>query len=122
LNRGEKFVLDRAAENSYSSGIMIRKLTSTLLIGAAGLLAVAALANTPARSKKAGCEEYARSAVHDYQSMRDHPECHVPDSPRWQPNYQNHYKWCMGVPAAARIGEAKARDAHLVHCKVRSSY
>ena len=102
---------------------MIRKLTSACLIAVAALLTVTALAKTPqTRSKESECKHYAQSAVSDYRSMVDHPKCRVADSPRWQPNYENHYNWCMGVPKASRVGESKARDAHLRHCKARVNF
>lgn len=97
---------------------MIRKLTSACFIAVAALLTVTALAKTP-QSKESECKHYAHDAVYDYRVMVDHVKCRVADSARWQPNYENHYKWCMEVPVASRDAEKKARDAHLRHCKAR---
>jgi hypothetical protein len=68
------------------------------------------------------CANYARNAVDDYATMRRFRECSIPDSPRWQPNYRNHYQWCLTARPEWLASEAKARDAHLVRCGVRHSY
>lgn len=70
------------------------------------------------------CSTYAQNAVADYQAMRRYPQCRVPDDPRWQASFQNHYNWCVATLAhpASRRAEAKARDAHMVECGVRSGY
>jgi len=65
------------------------------------------------------CVDYARSAVKDYSTMQRHQECLIPDNPRWQPNYQNHYQWCLTARREWVASETKARDAHLIHCGVR---
>jgi hypothetical protein len=68
------------------------------------------------------CANYARNAVDDYATMRRFRECLIRDSPRWQPNYRNHYQWCLTARPEWLASEAKARDAHLVRCGVRHSY
>jgi len=70
------------------------------------------------------CERYAQNAVADYQTMRRYPQCRVSDGARWQANFRNHYTWCvatLGHPEY-RVAEARARDAHMVACGVRSGY
>ena len=63
------------------------------------------------------CESYARAAVADVRTMNQainyHPECRT-GGPRWDPNYQSHYKWCLTVPDAATMNEANERRKHLV--------
>jgi hypothetical protein len=102
---------------------MIRKLTATCLIAGAGALIVAGThAQQTTRTEQLfqmtdkRCSRYAENAVHDYYAMKNHPKCHLPDSPRWQPNEENHYKWCLKVPNAALVAEATARSKHLDRC------
>ena len=97
---------------------MIRKLTSACLIAAAALLTVTALAKT---STESACKSYAQNAVNDYHVMVKHEKCRVADSGRWQPNYENHYNWCVTAPTGWRLAEAKKRDAHLKRCGARYS-
>lgn len=68
------------------------------------------------------CANYAQDAVDDYKTMRRHQECVIPDDPRWQPNYQNHYQWCLTARREWLVSEKKARDGHLVRCGVRKNY
>ena len=68
------------------------------------------------------CANYAHSAVSDYATMRRFRQCFIPDNPRWQADYRNHYQWCLTARPEWRTSESKARDGHLVHCGVRKSY
>jgi hypothetical protein len=68
------------------------------------------------------CAQYASSAVDDYRKMREHKKCFIRDNARWQPNYQNHYQWCLTAQHEWAVNEWKARDAHLVDCGVRFNY
>lgn len=68
------------------------------------------------------CANYARGAVADYAAMRRVKKCFIPDSPRWQPHYRNHYQWCLTARPEWLTSEAKARNAHLLRCGGRSSY
>lgn len=68
------------------------------------------------------CANYARAAAADYATMRRFRECSVPDSPRWQADYRDHYQWCLTARAEWLASEAKARDSQLVRCGVRHGY
>ena len=48
--------------------------------------------------------------------MSNHPGCRVPSSPRWQPNYNNHFNGCRGGTEEHLRSELAIRDAHLVEC------
>lgn len=78
---------------------------------------------TPLTAHAYSCSEYARSAVADYELMKEHfRECRVPDDARWQPNYQNHLNWCKTAQAGWVRSERQARDKHLLHCRARATY
>ena len=73
---------------------------------------------------KTDCDNYANRAVAQYNQMTSHanstkaPRCQVKDSPRWQPNFSNHYDWCMTNVAAHRewlASESGARQVHLAN-------
>ena len=108
---------------------MIRQITAAFLITAAAAFTVTAV-NEPSRpsaqplakSDSGYCRDYARSAVSDYKDMISHPKCRVPDDGRWQPNYENHYNWCMKAPRAWRISESTARSKHLKNCGAQFTY
>ena len=62
------------------------------------------------------CEGYARGAIRQFETAQRFPRCRVRTSPRWQPNYQNHYGWCLNAPVAWLRSETQAREAHLRRC------
>jgi len=68
------------------------------------------------------CASYARSAVEDFEAANRFRKCNVRPDPRWQSDFQNHYKWCMTAPTAWVRSESKARTDHLLHCGARSNF
>jgi hypothetical protein len=68
------------------------------------------------------CANYAHGAVSDYETMRRFRECFIPNNPRWQADYRNHYQWCVTARPEWLTSETKARNDHLVRCGVRHSY
>jgi hypothetical protein len=58
------------------------------------------------------CEAYAHKAVNDARAITNAPGCYA-TGPRWDPNYQNHYHWCLTVPEAATDNEERERNRHL---------
>ncbi|QBR71899.1 hypothetical protein CU048_12160 [Beijerinckiaceae bacterium] len=68
------------------------------------------------------CANYAHGAVSDYSTMRRFQQCFLPDNPRWQADYRNHYQWCLTARPEWLASETKARTDHLVHCGVRKSF
>ena len=62
------------------------------------------------------CKTYANDAVAHYKNMRNKAKCRVADNARWQPNYNNHYGWCLKAPAAWIDSEHGARVLHLSRC------
>jgi hypothetical protein len=70
------------------------------------------------------CEEYAHSAVHDFEvgtAPANAKKCRIKAEARWQPNFKNHYNWCLTAPAAWLRSERKARDDRLLACGARST-
>lgn len=68
------------------------------------------------------CANYARHAVQDYATMRKERKCLIGDNPRWQPNYSNHYQWCLTARTEWLSSENKARDNHLLRCGARFKF
>ena len=68
------------------------------------------------------CSFYADRAVGQYHAMRKsnpalNPFCYVADSPAWQPDFDNHFGWCManiGAHFDWMASEDEARSLHLV--------
>jgi hypothetical protein len=67
-------------------------------------------------TSKEACQRYARRAIDQYQIMNNRPKCRIKMNARWQPNYQNHYGWCLSAPVAWLNSEEKTRDDHLYRC------
>jgi hypothetical protein len=65
---------------------------------------------------RARCQRYADRAVQEYHIMKDHRRCGLRDDARWQPNYRNHYDWCVASPSSWPRSEEKLRDDHLYSC------
>jgi hypothetical protein len=66
------------------------------------------------RTEDSRCEQYASHAVRQYRLGAQ--RCGVRMDGRWQPNYQNHYQWCLGASNAALYSEQRARDDLLIRC------
>jgi hypothetical protein len=89
-------------------------------IWSAGFLTVLWFPAAPAfAASVATCRNYAREAVNDYKLTVANSKCRVKSDPRWQTNYENHYKWCLTAPVEWVRAEEKARDTHLRRCGVR---
>ena len=85
------------------------------------LVAVTTFPATEAEAAEAReCQGYARGAILQFQIAQRFPKCRVPTSARWQPNYQNHYGWCLTAPRAWLRSEEQARETHLRRCGGRT--
>jgi hypothetical protein len=74
---------------------------------------------------QATCQEYAHSAVNDFEvgtAAANVRKCRIKADARWQPNFKNHYEWCLTAPAAWLRSERKARDDRLLACGARSTF
>ena len=95
------------------SSVRYKEFFSVLSIGLAAF-------TTEAPAAGAGeCQRYARGAVEEFQNIQRRPSCRTNVSARWQPNYENHYNWCLSAPREWLRSEAKARDDHLIRCGAR---
>ncbi|MET0985208.1 MAG: hypothetical protein ABW034_07365 [Steroidobacteraceae bacterium] len=61
------------------------------------------------------CQAYATEAVNDYNQAAA-ARCPLSNA-RWQPNYNNHYGWCLNAPTAWVQSEANFRRNELAVCK-----
>jgi hypothetical protein len=66
------------------------------------------------------CEAYARDAVSQHRANLDR-RCGYGPNARWQPNYNNHYRWCLSAPRASVAAEDAARRDRLRSCQRASS-
>ena len=76
----------------------------------------------PSRREDERCSQYANYAVRQYRLAMNRPECAVYTSGRWQPNYENHYQWCLRVPDQALGSEQSARSDHLTRCGAQARF
>jgi len=89
------------------------------------LFALAALACVPALPTAANaaapgfCADYARAAVRQFEAASAIPGCIGGPSPRWNPDYQIHYGWCLNIAPPAAFAERGARSTHLSNCRRR---
>jgi hypothetical protein len=81
---------------------------STVLVGFA---VWPALAYDPAY-----CNKYASAAVHEFYYTTTVPACAVAQSLRWQPNFANHYQWCLSANFADVRREWEIRINFLNRC------
>ena len=94
-------------------------------LGAAAVIASASLVGfSPPASGEGNnvCARYAKRALVQYRVMTEQRKCRVKPDARWQPNYQNHYDWCVSARAGWPRSEEKARDDHLSKCGGQSTY
>lgn len=77
-----------------------------------------------ARSTMAGsdstCRTYAANAVTAYTEANS-LHCGFPNSPRWQNNGDNHYRWCSSASDDAIKNEASIRSALILLCQRNSA-
>jgi hypothetical protein len=100
----------------------MRHVSRTIAIFA---LAVSLPAFPVLAASQGACQEYARSAVHDFEAgtaPANAKKCRIKTDARWQPNFQNHYNWCLTAPTAWLLAERKARDDRLLACGARSTF
>lgn len=86
---------------------------------------VPAPATTPTgsvRREDERCYQYANYAVRQYRIAMNRPGCQVHMSGRWQPDYENHYQWCLRAPDQALGAEQGARSDHLTRCGAQSRF
>jgi hypothetical protein len=75
-----------------------------------------ASAAAPDAATQARCDAYAKRAVEQFQQMQATQACHLPTDLRWTPDYNNHFKGCIILPAYVMQSESATRDAHLRQC------
>ena len=91
-------------------------LPATILTAALTVLApLAAQAADPAY-----CQSYANAARNQVRAAMSNPAC-APGArgPRWTPEYQVHFDWCLTQPIAAVEAERGARTGYLRACRGR---
>jgi hypothetical protein len=69
-------------------------------------------------TKEFRCENYAATAVAQYQSSRS-GACRFSGS-RWSSNREAHHSWCLDVPESEADKEFRARDRELERCLRRA--
>ena len=60
------------------------------------------------------CDDYASQALIAALQNRDKP-CGF-EGPRWAPDYDVHFNWCVQVPQGAAQGERQARKSEIQSC------
>jgi hypothetical protein len=83
-------------------------------------LPVLLMASDARAASETFCQQYAKSAVQQYQQMSKTAACHVPDDLRWQANLDNHFAACRKLPEFLMRSEQSARDNHLAACGGKS--
>lgn len=78
--------------------------------------AILSFASIAEAASQGACQQYARRATEQYKRTVELRKCGIKGDARWQPNYQNHYNWCLNAPTAWLRSEEKARDTHLYKC------
>jgi hypothetical protein len=73
--------------------------------------------NTAAR--RSDCQRYAGLAVSQQAENRDR-RCGL-ESIRWHDSHQNHFNWCMAVPASESAEHERFREAELTRCRGRQN-
>jgi hypothetical protein len=95
---------------------MIRMIRSFLLaaVGATALTAQSHAADP------GYCAQYARLALHELAVNQSIPGCFRGYDQRWNPNYGQHYGWCLGVSREQAAGERDYRRARIDDCRARA--
>ncbi len=84
------------------------------------LCAVLWFLQIPSASAASGCEQYAQNAVGENQQNLAN-KCGF-TGPRWSPDYQSHFRWCVGARQDSVNREADARRNDLGNCSFCSNY
>jgi hypothetical protein len=95
---------------------MFRTIQS-FLIGAVGVTALVAQAHA---ADPGYCAQYARLALHELAVNQSIPGCFRGYDLRWNPNYSQHYGWCLGVSREQAASERDYRRARLDDCRARA--
>jgi hypothetical protein len=95
---------------------MLRMTQSVLLAGIGAI----ALAGPSHAADPAYCAQYARLALHELAVNQSIPGCFKGYDLRWNPNYGQHYGWCLGVSAEQAAAERDYRRARLGDCRARA--
>lgn len=62
------------------------------------------------------CRPYATNAVQQFEDVT-RLNCNIPNGPRWQANFGNHYSWCMSASDDSVRNEEQIRSSLLSLCK-----
>lgn len=105
---------DQFKSNCESSGRVYEKSENGSTCGAPK---VSLKPQPPANGR---CQNYAQKAIQQYQ-VATSPRaeswgCNANTNPRWSPNYQAHYNWCLKAPVEWLHSEEKARTDYLNEC------
>src|SRR6476619_8671425 len=93
--------------------------TSASAVAAA--FALLLLQSHAAKAESVGrCQEYAKSAIADYDQMQNIKKCNRKSDVRWHNKYDTHYNWCLKAKRDWLFDETKKRDAYLLSCGGRS--
>jgi hypothetical protein len=71
------------------------------------------------------CKNYADTAVHYFEigtNSANARKCRIQPDARWQPNFKNHFEWCLRAPLDWVRSEGKARTDRLLACGAISNY
>jgi len=73
---------------------------------------------TPAQAADPGfCRNYAHAAVEQFERAMSNPFCASRvGGPRWSPNYEAHFGWCVAAPPGNVQHEWDARSRMLFRC------
>jgi hypothetical protein len=91
----------------------------TLTYASLAIGAFAALAPTPGYAAPPDfCQNYAQAAINQVRGALANPACAATiKGPRWNPEFQVHYNWCLTQPIPAVEAERGARTGFLRACR-----
>jgi len=96
-----------------SRGLTGGLIGATILTAALAVLAPSAQAADPSY-----CKSYADAATNQVRAALANPGCaREARGPRWTPQYQVHFDWCLTQPVAAVEAERGARTGYLRACR-----
>jgi hypothetical protein len=77
---------------------------------------LALMASKASAASRSVCQNYATRAVQEFHLMRRFQRCARREDARWQPHFDNHFRWCLSAPTAWIVSERDARDQWLRRC------
>jgi hypothetical protein len=91
----------------------------TLTYASLSMAAVVALAPQPGHAAPPDfCQNYAQAAINQVRGALANPACAASiKGPRWNPEFQVHYNWCLSQPIPAVEAERGARTGFLRACR-----